>query len=330
MPRPGLSPSRAADFARCPLLYRFRAVDRLPEPRTAAQARGTVVHRVLDRLFDLPPAERTPAGAVALVPSALEWAIAEDPSITAAIDQDGPRELFVEQVNMLVRADFALEDPSRLAPEARELWVEAPLGGGRDGGAGKGGLSGAGTGGDGEVGIAGAGVREGGSGREHSGGDGIGGVTGAGITTPQVVVRGYIDRLDAQPGTGALRVVDYKTGKIPKPAYRHEALFQLRCYALALWRLRGTVPAMLQLLYLASAEAIRSEPTTAELEKTEARLLGLWGAIVRCARTGEWPAARGPLCPWCSFQDQCPAFGQAAPLPPPDTLARLGLGEPAA
>ena len=30
--RPALSPSRASDFKQCPLLYRFRAIDRLPEP----------------------------------------------------------------------------------------------------------------------------------------------------------------------------------------------------------------------------------------------------------------------------------------------------------
>ena len=31
-----LSPSRAADFMQCPLLYRFRVIDRLPEPPNAA------------------------------------------------------------------------------------------------------------------------------------------------------------------------------------------------------------------------------------------------------------------------------------------------------
>ena len=29
--RPSLSPSRAADFKTCPLLYRFRTIDRIPE-----------------------------------------------------------------------------------------------------------------------------------------------------------------------------------------------------------------------------------------------------------------------------------------------------------
>ena len=43
MRRPALSPSRAGDFKQCPLLYRFRAVDRLPEKPTKAQVRGTVI-----------------------------------------------------------------------------------------------------------------------------------------------------------------------------------------------------------------------------------------------------------------------------------------------
>src|ERR1700712_3563831 len=65
--RPALSPSRAADFKQCPLLYRFRAIDRLPEVSSLAQVRGTLVHAVLDRLFTLPAAQRVPAVARALV-----------------------------------------------------------------------------------------------------------------------------------------------------------------------------------------------------------------------------------------------------------------------
>src|SRR4051794_5676808 len=70
--RPALSPSRAGDFKQCPLLYRFRAIDRLPELPSRAQIRGTLVHAVLERLYDLPAQERLPAAAHALV--APEWA----------------------------------------------------------------------------------------------------------------------------------------------------------------------------------------------------------------------------------------------------------------
>ena len=58
---PSLSPSRAGDFMACPLLYRFRVIDRLPERPSAVATRGTVVHAVLERLFELPAAERTHA-----------------------------------------------------------------------------------------------------------------------------------------------------------------------------------------------------------------------------------------------------------------------------
>src|SRR3954454_7071994 len=65
--RPSLSPSRAADFKTCPLLYRFRTIDRLPERKSLAAVRGTLVHSVLERLYDLPAAERTVESALELV-----------------------------------------------------------------------------------------------------------------------------------------------------------------------------------------------------------------------------------------------------------------------
>jgi putative RecB family exonuclease len=74
--RPSLSPSRAADFKSCPLLYRFRTIDRLPERKSRAAVRGTLVHTVLERLYDLPPAERTVEAARDLVAPA--WAELQD------------------------------------------------------------------------------------------------------------------------------------------------------------------------------------------------------------------------------------------------------------
>src|SRR5215211_3418409 len=70
--RPSLSPSRAADFKTCPLLYRFRTIDRLPERKSLAMVRGTLVHSVLEKLYDLPAAGRTPDAALELLGPA--WA----------------------------------------------------------------------------------------------------------------------------------------------------------------------------------------------------------------------------------------------------------------
>src|SRR4029079_17859037 len=85
-----LSPSRAGDFMTCPLLYRFRTIDRLPEPFSPDAVRGTVVHRVLEALFDLPAAERTPDRAADLLVPAWEAVLEADPEIAEMFGAEGP------------------------------------------------------------------------------------------------------------------------------------------------------------------------------------------------------------------------------------------------
>jgi putative RecB family exonuclease len=114
--RPALSPSRAADFKQCPLLYRFRVVDRLPEQRSPAQVRGIVVHAVLERLFGLPAPERVPARAHGLLGEVVAELTPEDRVLLDAAD-----------AARLIDAYFAMEDPTRLSPQACEVFLEAEL-----------------------------------------------------------------------------------------------------------------------------------------------------------------------------------------------------------
>ena len=76
-----LSPSRAGDFLTCPLLYRFRTIDRLPEPPSPDAVRGTVVHKVLEDLFDLPAVERTPEQAGEMLLPAWERLVEAEPAV---------------------------------------------------------------------------------------------------------------------------------------------------------------------------------------------------------------------------------------------------------
>jgi putative RecB family exonuclease len=127
--RPALSPSRAADFKQCPLLYRFRAVDRIPETPSRVQVRGTVVHAVLERLFALPPQQRQPESARAMVGPAWDDVLAAAPELVALFDSPSDPELdaWLDSARALVDAYFALEDPRRVQPEACELHLEAEL-----------------------------------------------------------------------------------------------------------------------------------------------------------------------------------------------------------
>jgi putative RecB family exonuclease len=124
--RPALSPSRAADFKQCPLKYRYRAIDRIPETPSRAAVRGTVVHAALEALFGLPAAERLTARARDLVGPAWERVLGERPDVAQVLDDRG-LEPFLGEARDLVTAYFALEDPTRFDAQACEARVEVEL-----------------------------------------------------------------------------------------------------------------------------------------------------------------------------------------------------------
>ena len=124
--RPALSPSRAADFKQCPLLYRFRAIDRLPEAPSAAQLRGTLVHAALEQLYGLPAAQRDPATASSLVEPAWERVVAAEPDLAGELDAELRTQL-LEEARALLSGYYRLEDPTRFDPQCCEERVEVEL-----------------------------------------------------------------------------------------------------------------------------------------------------------------------------------------------------------
>jgi putative RecB family exonuclease len=255
-----LSPSRASDFMQCPLLYRFRVIDRLPEKPSEAATRGTLVHSVLERLFDAPAAERTAPRAKSLIPGQWDRLRESRPEVVElfADDPEGERlTRWLGEAERLVERWFSLEDPTRLEPAEREMFVEAELASG-------------------------------------------------------LKLRGIIDRVDVAP-TGDVRIVDYKTGKAPRPEYAEGALFQMKFYALVVWRLKQVVPRRLQLVYLGSGDVVTYDPVLADLERVERKLLARWEAIRLATETGEWRPRPTKLCGWCDHQSVCPEFGGTPP-----------------
>ena len=263
-----LSPSRAGDFLACPLLYRFRTIDKLPEPPSVDAVRGTVVHKVLEDLFDLPAAERTVAQAHDLLAPAWEALQEAAPEAAALFGDAEELGRWLASCRDVIERYFTLEDPTRLEPAERELYVEAVL-------------------------------------------------------DSKLLLRGFVDRIDGAPN-GMIRIVDYKTGRSPGPLFEAKALFQMKFYALVIWRTRGVIPSMLQLIYLGNAEMLRYEPDEADLLATERKVEAVWEAIRRAEMTGDWRPRRSRLCDWCSHQAICPEFGGTPPplpifqIPPPE------------
>lgn len=114
-----LSPSRAGDFKHCPQLFKFRAIDRLPEPTTVYQARGTTAHLALQRLFDLPAEQRTPDTLFDLFRQA--WTEVRDDEFEGLFESvEDERAWGIESLSLLANY-FAVEDPTSFDPIEREL-----------------------------------------------------------------------------------------------------------------------------------------------------------------------------------------------------------------
>ena len=272
-PRPALSPSRAADFKQCPLLYRFRAIDRLPEPPSTAQLRGSVVHSALEQLYGMPAAERGPQTALSLVDPAWERVLAAHPDLVDGLGAEQRGQLLTE-ARALLAGYYRLEDPTRFDPESCEQRIEVELADG-------------------------------------------------------TLLRGFVDRIDVA-GTGEVRVVDYKTGKAPPVAWalaEFKALFQMKFYAVALWRSRDVLATRLRLIYLADGQVLDYAPDLDELLRFEKTLIAIWRAIQSAGATGDFRPNPSRLCNWCSHQALCPVYG-GTPPPYPGWPERLR--EPAA
>ena len=133
------------------------------------------------------------------------------------------------------------------------------------------------------------------------------------------LLRGFIDRIDVAAG-GQLRVVDYKTGKAPSAAWapfalkaEFKAMFQMKFYAVALFRSRGVLPTRLRLIYLADGQVLDYSPDRDELLRFEKTLIAIWRAIQSAGQTGDFRPSASRLCQWCPHQQHCPLFGGTPP-----------------
>jgi putative RecB family exonuclease len=250
-------------------MYRLKTIDQLPTAPSAAAVRGTLVHEVLERLFNVAPAERTMVEAQRLAVLSWHELCDIDPKSAETLIPEGLDSVDAElhathaldPIRPLLETYFAMEDPARLEPHAREMALSVAL----------------------EQGFE---------------------------------IRGFVDRVDRSP-EGLIRIVDYKTGKSPSPAFEAKAMFQMRFYALAWWRLTDEVPAQLQLMYLGNREFVRYAPTTDDLLATERKILAIRDAIGRAGDQEDFKATPSRLCSWCDFKQFCPEFGGVVPPLPP-------------
>ena len=243
-----LSPSAVSEYENCPQQYKYRKIDKLPEPPSLDAERGTLVHTVLQDLFEIPAVGRTIESAVELLPSRWSAQLADKPALVGMVTNEKE---WLDRASALLKSYFSLENPTTFEATHREMHLENDF-------------------------------------------------------DSNIYLHGYVDRLDVAP-TGEVRIVDYKTGKSPRPGWEEKALFQLRVYALLYWKNNGVLPRLLQLIYLGDGKLVKSNPTMAELESTEKVLRRVANDIFLSIEKEYWPAKPSRLCDWCYFKNICPA-----------------------
>lgn len=236
------------DFTNCPQLYKYRAIDLLPEPPSIDAERGKLIHSVLEDIFELPAPARTIQSAIDLLTPAWARQLAKTPELAALVLDEKE---WMDRAQALLTNYFTLENPTSFEATYRELHLERDI-------------------------------------------------------SEEIYLHGYVDRLDVAP-TGEVRIVDYKSGKSPKPGWEEKALFQLRIYALLYWKNQGVLPRMLKLIYLGDVKTIESTPTEAQLISAEKKLENIGAEILSAIESNDFPTRKSKLCDWCFFKAICPA-----------------------
>lgn len=267
-----LSPSRAKDYMQCPKLFHFKTILGLRSLNTEATARGSLAHAALERLF-LENAKADRSGVVALSYLRPEW---DKMRATTAYEHLVPSERTLD--GALPWTDF---DDAMLATAEECIRgyykMENPKS------------------------FDPAGVEIWLKAKELG-----------------VPLHGIIDRLDrVETPSGEVHWVisDYKSGKVPKDRFLDEAFFALKVYAVLLHDMFGVVAHSLRLLYIRNGSPATIKTMSVDkilIDRTTAQVEALWKAIRRSAEKSDWPTKTGPLCSWCDFQPDCPAWNTLA------------------
>ena len=294
-----LSPSSATEFIACPQSFLFQYLMGLKQPPNLALSKGSLVHAALEKVFSLPPPDRS-VDAIKKILVA-EWSAVKltdtyhhlfqtsDTKLDGGTTHDSDsktsqikEDVFIDESMRLLDNYYEMEDPRTVKPPnplRREIWVTSKISIGNY-------LITSDTDSSSKMDNA-----------PHD----------------NILVRGIVDRLDLicekDSSTGhnlyVLRIIDYKTGKAPDFLYSREVnqriaeekFWQLKVYALLVQDMqenqKGGLPKypvrFLRLMYLTSESGKAQylemdlgdthEKRKKELDRTRSDLIKIWLSI---------------------------------------------------
>jgi putative RecB family exonuclease len=124
-----------------------------------------------------------------------------------------------------------------------------------------------------------------------------------------IELRGIIDRIDRLPD-GRFVLVDYKTGRSPRPENSRGRLVGVQFYAYLCEAVFGVRPDEVRLMYLGDQVVVVDVPTDQSMRGLRQRATAVWAAIERACAEEDFRPSPSPLCKFCAFRANCPAFAE--------------------
>ncbi|CAM9685728.1 unnamed protein product [Chrysoparadoxa australica] len=313
-----LSPTSFADYKKCPMLFKFRHVERQWEPDSPPLLRGLMIHEALAKLYDAPEGS-SPHLPHHLPGPGLEGEMRESNPKLTLTSSFPSRSLLLPSIplsSLLHRPED--QNLTFLHKTFRESWIKVRTE-------------------QADMYHKMFPTRE----EERSwGAESLNLLSNYVLMEPPVTVKpmwkehrlyaqfearpgdergmnvtGILDRLDRTP-LGKLEVIDYKTGRAPQLKYSKAAnrrimedrFQQLKIYALLVQKELGEAPTALKLIYLDGPTKLTYPLTEGCLAEVEQDLRDTWKDIVESIETASFEPKVSRLCDWCSFQAICPAF----------------------
>ncbi|MDR2748885.1 MAG: PD-(D/E)XK nuclease family protein [Bifidobacteriaceae bacterium] len=125
--RPTLSPTAAKSFEKCPLSFRLNKIDKIKFPSSPEAAKGILVHKILQDVFNQFADKRNLDYALSIIESSWNKLAADDKKL-AQEKQSGLSDLkidnsFFEDAKELLESYFKMEDPSKIYSQSQEQWI---------------------------------------------------------------------------------------------------------------------------------------------------------------------------------------------------------------
>lgn len=123
-----LSPSKMERYTTCPLSFRYAYIDKIPEPTTLSQFKGTFTHKILELLYQDKPFLRTKEQSMHILNSLWE-AEKDSENVNEVVENLTDKDDLISDIRKLVLSYFDMEDPVSVDCKATELDITTEISG---------------------------------------------------------------------------------------------------------------------------------------------------------------------------------------------------------